>query len=266
MTDEKQLAHQQFSDDLPLYALGSLDAASAAKLESHLGQCGTCNSELAELRGGAAVLALAATGPSAPARSKARLMDAIAQEKSTVAEPERFFFRVRRPWWYVAPAFVSLVLALFAIMLWQENASLKDSVAAAREQQQRLQAHLERVSKTISLLSSPDAAHITLVSTGAKPQPQIKTIYEKKSGRLLLMATNLAPLPAGKTYELWLVPPQGAPIPAGLFHPDARGSVALSPSNVPAGSEAKAFAVTIEPESGSASPTMPILMMGDAGS
>ena len=266
MTDEKELAHQQFAGDLALYALGSLDAAAAARLEAHLGQCGACRTELSELRGGAAVLALSATGAAAPARSRARLMAAIAQDKSAAqSEPERLF-RLRRPWWSLAPVFTSLLLALFAIMLWQENATLKDSLAAAHEQQARLQAHADRIRDVIRLLTAPDAAHITLVSTGARPQPQIKAIYEKKSGRLLLMATNLAPLPAGKTYELWLVPPQGAPIPAGLFRPDARGGVALAPSAVPAGSEAKAFAVTIEPESGSSRPTMPIVMMGAAGS
>ena len=50
MAEEKQLAHEQFADDLALYALGSLDAASAAKLEGHLGQCGSCRRELEELR------------------------------------------------------------------------------------------------------------------------------------------------------------------------------------------------------------------------
>src|SRR5438067_3601656 len=178
MTDEKELAHQQFSDDLALYALGSLDAASAAKLEQHLGQCGACRKELADLRGGAAVLALSATGPAAPERSRSRLMAAIAQEKAADAGPESLMLRLRRPWWTLAPVFASLLLALFAIMLWQENESLKDSVASAREQQQRLQAHLERFSKTVSLLSSPEATHITLVSTGTKPQPQIKAVYE----------------------------------------------------------------------------------------
>jgi hypothetical protein len=34
---------------------------------------------------------------------------------------------------------------------------------------------------------------------------------------------------------------------------------------LPIGLEAKAFAVTIEPEQGSATPTMPILMMGAGG-
>src|SRR5438552_8680410 len=198
MTDEKELAHQQFAGDLALYALGSLDAAAAARLEAHLGQCGACHIELSELRGGAAVLALSATGAAAPARSRARLMAAIAQDKSGAqSEPERLF-RLRRPWWSLVPVFSALLLALFAIMLWQENATLKDSLAAAHEQQQRLQTHAERIRDVIRLLTAPDAAHITLVSTGAQPHPQIKTLYEQTSGRPLLIATNPAPPPAGK--------------------------------------------------------------------
>jgi anti-sigma-K factor RskA len=34
---------------------------------------------------------------------------------------------------------------------------------------------------------------------------------------------------------------------------------------LPAGVEAKAFAITIEPEQGSTTPTMPIVMMGSGG-
>src|SRR3954469_20781503 len=119
MTDKKEPAHQQFSDDLALYARGNLDDASAAKLEQHLGQCGACRKELAELRAGAAVLALSATGAAAPMRSRSRRMAAIAQEKLPAAEPERLMLRLRRPWWSLAPVFASLLLTLFAIMLWQ---------------------------------------------------------------------------------------------------------------------------------------------------
>src|SRR5438270_13133557 len=113
MTDEKELAHQEFAGDLALYALGNLDAAAAAKLEAHLGQCGACRTELSELRGGAAVLALSATGAAAPARSRARLMAAIAQDKSAAqSDPERLF-RLRRPLWTLAPGLRALLIALF---------------------------------------------------------------------------------------------------------------------------------------------------------
>jgi anti-sigma-K factor RskA len=69
-------------------------------------------------------------------------------------------------------------------------------------------------------------------------------------------------LPAQKAYELWLIPTAGSPIPAGTFKPDARGSATLIEPTLPAGVEAKTFAITVEPEQGSATPTMPILMMG----
>jgi anti-sigma-K factor RskA len=78
------------------------------------------------------------------------------------------------------------------------------------------------------------------------------------------MASNLNPLPAQKAYELWLIPTQGAPIPAGVFKPDTRGSGMVVNPPLPAGVEAKAFAITIEPEQGSTTPTMPIVMMGGA--
>jgi anti-sigma-K factor RskA len=69
-------------------------------------------------------------------------------------------------------------------------------------------------------------------------------------------------LPPQKAYELWLIPTSGAPIPAGVFKPDAHGSASVVNPPLPAGAEAKAFAITVENESGSATPTMPIVMMG----
>jgi anti-sigma-K factor RskA len=69
-------------------------------------------------------------------------------------------------------------------------------------------------------------------------------------------------LPAQKAYELWLIPTQGSAIPAGVFKPDAHGSATVVNPPLPAGIEAKAFAITIENEAGSPTPTMPIVMMG----
>jgi anti-sigma-K factor RskA len=50
---------------------------------------------------------------------------------------------------------------------------------------------------------------------------------------------------------LWLIPPDGKPIAAGLFKPDAKGNASvINPPELPAGVEAKTFAVTLEPASG----------------
>jgi anti-sigma-K factor RskA len=74
------------------------------------------------------------------------------------------------------------------------------------------------------------------------------------------MASNLAELPANKAYELWLLPANGKPMPAGTFKTDWRGHGMMLHYMQTAGIDAKAFAVTIEPETGSDTPTMPIVM------
>ena len=43
------------------------------------------------------------------------------------------------------------------------------------------------------LLHAPDAWPLTLVSQKTPPQPQIKAVYSKQQGALLLMASNLTP-------------------------------------------------------------------------
>jgi anti-sigma-K factor RskA len=69
-------------------------------------------------------------------------------------------------------------------------------------------------------------------------------------------------LPPQKAYELWLIPTSGNPIPAGVFKPDARGNASVVNPPLAAGTEAKAFAITVEDEAGSAAPTTPAVMVG----
>jgi anti-sigma-K factor RskA len=97
------------------------------------------------------------------------------------------------------------------------------------------------------------------------PQPQGSAIYVRNGGTLVFIASNMPPLPAQKAYELWLIPVSGAPIPAGVFKPDAHGSATVLKPPLPAGTEAKTFAITIEPEAGSASPTSQPMMVGVQG-
>ena len=60
-----------------------------------------------------------------------------------------------------------------------------------------------------------------------------------------------------------MIPADGkAPIPAGLFRPDAAGNASVVLPPLPRGVPAKAFGVTIEKAEGSATPTAPIILVG----
>ncbi|HTC95224.1 MAG TPA: anti-sigma factor [Terriglobales bacterium] len=263
MTENLQPGHEQYAEDLALYAVGALEAGSCAQLEQHLKQCPACRHELEAMRGDAALLALAVSGPAPPQRSRQRLLAAIAAGKE--AQPESLrAFAVRRPWWSFAPVFASLLLAIFAILLLRENMSLKQTNDQLKRQVSDAENENQKAREIVALITAKDAMHVSLVSAGSPPAPHVKTIYQPSTGRLCLMASNLNPLPAHMTYELWLIPKKGAPMPAGTFKPDAHGMAMMMPENpeVPAWTEVKEFAVTMEPEGGSAAPTSDVLLQG----
>lgn len=250
--------HEQFADDLTLYALGTLQGSERAALEAHLTQCAACRRELQELRGDMGLLGLATMGPSPPPGARARLLSALAKEPRVLM--------VRRQslrWWLLVPVGAAIVLAVLSIVLWRQNNALRWDLAQQLAQASQNQAEVERAREVLALLSAPDTMRVTLVATNAKPQPQGKAIYRQRTGSLVFLASNFATLPPKKAYELWLLPASGAaPIPAGVFKPDARGSATVLMPLLPMDLEAKAFAITVEPETGSTTPTMPIMLAG----
>ena len=250
--------HEQFAEDLALYALGSLEGEEIDSVERHLEECAACRQELARLEGDMALLALTTSGPAPPQRARQRLLKAIGREPRSL---HTVF--LRRRWWTLAPVFASLILAVFAIMLWRENARQRDRAEALRADLAQNEATFEQAKHLLALLTDPSAMHVTLVAAQARPQPLGKAIYMPRTGALVFIAGNLPPLMPQKTYELWLVPMRGdKPMPAGIFKPDPKGNAMVMMPPISAGVEAKAFAVTIEPAGGSPIPTMPIVLVG----
>src|SRR5262249_35604776 len=253
----RMTVHEQFAEDLALYALGALDERAA--LEKHLEECASCRRELEQLRGDAALLALTTSGPKPPARAKSRLMDAIAKEAWT----ERA--KVREPWWGVLGWVAAAAIILVAIAVWRENSHLGSRVATLSRLLDQEISNSAEARRIAEVLHAPDAASYEILPVSIKSMPSGKAIYSRERNGLVFVASNLQALPAQKAYELWLIPMQGAPIPAGMFKPDVHGSAMVMNPPLPRGIEAKAFAITIEPEKGSTTPTMPILMMGAGG-
>ena len=258
--------HEQFADDIALYALNTLEGEDRANLEKHLATCSSCRLELEQLRGDGALLALSVMGPKPPLRARQRLLDAVAKEVAaapTLSQKARKDGSpARRTWWGFLGWAATAAVIVFAASLWKENSALKLSLASASAQAAQSTRELDDLRRIAAPIIAPEAQHVTLVAMKTPPQPQGKAFYLRNRSSLLFMANNMPALPPQKAYELWLIPMQGAPIPAGMFKPDARGSATVMNPPLPAGMEAKAFAVTVENEAGAATPTMPIVMMG----
>ena len=267
-------------DDLALYAMHLLPPDEAEEMSLHLQHSVEARRVLSEIYGDLSIFALSAEMHSPPAQTRQRLMKHVAREKKAIPidrmAPDSYAARsstlfaeepVKKsaaatvlPWlgWAVAAG-----LALPIFNLYQQREQLKSTVAANDTELHQTQLTAEQASLLMDTMKDPNAVHVTLTSTGAAPPPAGRLTYVVDKGALVFIASNLNPLQTYKTYELWLIPADGRdPIPAGTFHPDARGNAYVVLPALPKGVQAKAFGVTIEDGDGATAPTMPIVLKG----
>ena len=152
---------------------------------------------------------------------------------------------------------------LLAFSLEQKLRKLNEELARQHEVIQQQADANARAQQVLDLLTAPAASRVLLTAAKSKPEPAGRAVYLSDTGGLIFQANNLALLAENKTYELWVIPANGqAPIPAGLFRPDASGSASVVLPPLPKGVPLKAFGVTIEKAEGSATPTVPIILAG----
>jgi anti-sigma-K factor RskA len=213
--------------------------------------------------------------PSFPARQSRSLRTQTPEEHEDRFEERR---RPRRaPWilawtgWAVA-AGCSFVAGL-QLHQRQQVQSTVTAQQAKIDDMQKQAVHAQDAQVALSTLTSANAMQVALHPTpplkpavavkGAPPvvPPEALAAYLADKGALVFVATHLQPAPAGKTYELWLLPANGQnPIPAGTFKPDTQGCASVVMPRLPTGVQAKGFGVTVENDGGSQTPTMPIVM------
>ena len=252
--------HEQFADDLALYALEELTGSERQEFEQHLDTCASCRREVQALRGDLGLLALGSSGAQPPARSKDRLMRAIAAEPRGVSAPAPV--RRRGLSWALVPTLVAMGLLIWAGSLMQKNDALQHNLSSMGVLYKATSVQLQEAKERLQLLSAADVMQVSLSPQTAPHAPHATAIYSPSQKRLMLMASGLAPAPPGKAYELWLIPMEGAPLPAGVFKPDEKGNAMMMDHTMSEGVLAKAFAVTLEDEAGSDKPTSPILIVG----
>jgi hypothetical protein len=142
-----------------------------------------------------------------------------------------------------------------------------ETVAARnRDLQQRLdatQARLERAEAFRWLVAQPTTRVAQLSGLPAAPAAWGRVVWSAERREAILLTAGLPAPPAGKAYEAWLIG-AGGPVPAGVFHPDNIGNAVHTLARTEDVAHAKTFAVTLEPEGGTATPTGPMVLAGPA--
>ena len=194
-----------------------------------------------------------------PPELRARLLRSVSSTSpaSTFTSP--------RPvaWWLATAASLALVagLTIYTAQLRTRitglESELRDTRARADAAQQLMlvaQRTATGAQTAVAILTAPDVARVDLAGQQpVSPSASARAFWSRSRG-MVFNASNLPPLPAGRTYQLWVVTAQ-APISAGLLTPDIQGSVSEvfnTPPDIP---QPIAMAVTIEPAGGVPAPT-----------
>jgi anti-sigma-K factor RskA len=252
------------ADDVELYALGALSPAERAAFEAHVAVCPACAYKVRELEAVVAALGSAEAGPAPNPAVRQRIMAAI-QRDGKRAGGSRF------AWLAAAAALVAAIGGgVYAAQLRGRidsiEARLREAVVQRELSEQRVADLQRRAAASASMLAvvlAPDVARVELAGQPAAPSASARAYWSRARG-LVINASNLPPLPAGRTYQLWVLTAQPAPISAGLLRPDASGSASAVFSTPPDIPTPTAMAVTIEPDGGVPAPTGDKYLVGVA--
>jgi len=254
-------AHPIREEDFDLYALGALEGDELREMESHIASCRECSAKLSHARGRVAMLALAAPQVKPSPAAKAAILARVAAENRTAPAREA---RISSPpparWWQMVLIPAVGALAMLAVVLWQQNAHLDKQLAALRDSAAKQQVQIDEVGHVVALIGSTDTVTVNLAAQPGMPKGAAHVMYNMKM-KMLMYDGQLEAAPAGKSYQLWVVPMNGNPVSAGVFNP-TQGQTDHWMMNMPEGIVPKAFAVTLEPSGGMPQPTGPKVLIG----
>lgn len=211
------------------YALDALDADERARYEAHLAGCERCRQELQGFWQVGGSLARAAGGPPPPPHLRERILAAARDERPNVVP-----LRPRRATRAFGAAAAAAAAVAVGLGLWGVSVS-NDLTDAERE---------------LAVLGHPNARRIATADGRAD-------LVVTPAGSAALVVRSLAPAPAGKDYEIWVIR-DGVPERAGLFE---RPGVALLTRPVGTG---HTVAVTLEPDGGLDAPSGEPLLTASA--
>jgi hypothetical protein len=166
---------------------------------------------------------------------------------------------------WLTPAFALgfFIATVAALTLYVDNQNYRRQVRDLQTQLTVAESHTLEVARaseaTDKLLGMPGTVRVTLTPMPGMGEGRAGVLYNEKMGMVACAGWLPAP-PKGKSYQLWLVPMEGKPMPLQVFG-NGEWTEPMT-MHVTPGMQAKAFAVTEEPAGGMPWPTGPKVLVG----
>lgn len=254
---------------IPLYVAGALPEDAARRVESQLPHCPDAQQDLADYRALTDAMLLAVPDAGAPPPVEALLARVQRYERTSAQmTPRRVTVMPPPRRWMLWGAAASLILfAVLMSALITANVYLISQITALRDSQTQLASLIASAptpANTFNVSRSGQDHHRQLTANlDDVPAESAALITWNSTDRIgALFVQHMPPLPAGHVYQLWVVKGAEAQVVSlGVFSINEQGAGTLTfKADVPLESF-DAVGITVEPSSGSPSPTTPHMLI-----
>ncbi|MEO6330866.1 MAG: anti-sigma factor [Ginsengibacter sp.] len=155
--------------------------------------------------------------------------------------------------WAAAASVILLIGSMILNYTWyNQMRSASANLQLVQNQLNEQKEIAEGMSKDMNVISDKHAFPVVLNGTPHAPDALAKIFWMKTTGDVYVDPTNLPQPSAGKQYQLWAIV-DGKPVDAGMI--SAKKGI-YKIQKMKAFGRAEAFAITLEKEGGSPTPTM----------
>jgi anti-sigma-K factor RskA len=261
-----KMDRRQIEELLAFYALGAISEQEKELVEAYLEEHPEARQQLEEMQRGAAALPYSISPVEPSLRSKELLMKRVSAEPRAIpaARNQPSSARgTRRENFFRAFSLGAAGLAiLWAVILNAQVAGLRSEIAALRQALAAQSSSIEQINAALPQLAASKLMTVILSGTDVQPQAKGQLIADPDSQSAVLVITNLTPLQAGKTYQVWLIKGD-TPQSAGLLTVDETGQGVLVMTSKENIGLFDALGISIEPGAGSPQPTGEIVVLSN---
>lgn len=268
------------SGNLEAYALGSLSPDEAGKVAENLSDNAELRKELALIEK-TMLLFACSFAPALPANFADKVWQDTSRKVENTTTPNTsstdktipFHPKIeRQPFaWKYAATWVALSGSVaLNMMLWNNNkktevqyVAMLQKLDTLQTQQQQLTSLIDGYQKAKNMMA--DTAMKTIVMhTMLKGHPMAATLYwSKEKSEAYVSVDGMPPPPPGMQYQLWAIQ-NGKPVDMGVLPNNMANTPDIRKIDIKV-SSGEAFAISLEKEGGSPTPTMQnIYVMGKA--
>ena len=203
--------------------------------------------------------------PAIEEKAKQREKAAVADKKEEpVSFTENKVRKLNGGYWVAIAACIVLLLISVSINYYQYNQynDAKDQFAALQKENETmaennnsLKAQFDKTDAELKLYTDPNNKMVMMKGMPISPASEVMVMWNTQNNNVFVDVHRLPTPPEGMQYQLWAIDQYGKPTSAGLLTPykerKQKGPEQMKSKVM----EAAAFAITLEPKGGSASPT-----------